>query len=91
MRAPNNYVFPMDTLVMTVSGWYQTFSAPNLRDIYLVVPKQSQRKGKVNQQSFAFTLELYISVEQVHPTHPVVCLFEHSHIYVIVRGSNQRH
>ena len=77
-------------MVMTVSDWYQSFSTSHLRDIYLVVPKPGQRKGKASQQSFAFTLELYISVEQVHPTHFVICLFEHLHIFTIVCCSNQR-
>lgn len=65
LRAPNNYVFPMDCLVMTVAQWYQVYSRPEYRDTYIVLPKQSQRKGKTNPKAYVFSVELYINVGQV--------------------------
>ncbi|PIL33491.1 hypothetical protein GSI_04114 [Ganoderma sinense ZZ0214-1] len=64
LRAPNNYVFPIDNLVMTVAQWYQLYSRPEYRDTYIVLPKQTQRKGKQNSKSYAFSVELYINVGQ---------------------------
>ncbi|KAI1788424.1 hypothetical protein LXA43DRAFT_1091785 [Ganoderma leucocontextum] len=64
LRAPNNYVFPTDNLVMTVAQWYQVYSRPEYRDTYIVLPKQTQRKGKGNSKSYAFSVELYINVGQ---------------------------
>nr|VWP01454.1 Lmo1883 protein [Ganoderma boninense] len=64
LRAPNNYVFPADNLVMTVAQWYQTYSRPEYRDTYIVLPKQTQRKGKSNSKAYAFSVELYINVGQ---------------------------
>ena len=67
LRAPNNYVFPIDNLVMTVAQWFQFYSRPEYRDTYIVLPKQTQRKGK-NSKTYAFSVELYINVGQVrHP------------------------
>nr|VWP02366.1 APH domain-containing protein [Ganoderma boninense] len=64
LRAPNNFVFPADKLVMTVAQWYQMYSRPEYRDTYIVLPKQSQRKGKTNSKVYAFSVELYINVGQ---------------------------
>ena len=58
-------MFPIDDLVMTVAKWYQFYSRPEYRDTYIAVPKQTQRKGKQNSKSFAFSVELYINVGQV--------------------------
>lgn len=90
LRSPNNYVFPNDDLVMTVAKWYQTYSAPEFREMYVQVPKHLQRKGKAGQNIYAFRVELYINVEQVHITSSSAALHEYSHMYVIVRSSNQR-
>nr|VWP02501.1 Reducing polyketide synthase FUB1 (EC (Fusaric acid biosynthesis protein 1) [Ganoderma boninense] len=64
LRAPNNYVFPKDDLVMTVAQWYQSYSRPEYRDTYIVLPKHPQRKGKQNSKLCSFSLELYIYVGQ---------------------------
>ena len=50
---------------MTVAQWYQVYSRPEYRDTYIVLPKQTQRKGKQNSKSYAFSVELYIHVGQV--------------------------
>ena len=68
LRAPNNYVFPSDSLIMTVAHWYQVYSRPEFRDTYIVLPKQCQRKGKTNSKTYAFSVELYINVGQVRST-----------------------
>lgn len=65
LRAPNNYVFPTDYLVMTLAKWYQFYNRPEYRDMYIVVPKQTQRKGKTNSNTCFFSVELYINIPQV--------------------------
>ena len=65
MRAPNNYVFPCDNLIMTVAQWYQLYNRPEYRDVYIILPKQTQRRGKTNSKIYAFSVELYINVGQV--------------------------
>ena len=51
---------------MTVAQWYQKYSAPEYRDSYIVVPKNTQRnKSKANAKPYAFSVELYINVGQV--------------------------
>ncbi|KAM5532479.1 hypothetical protein V8D89_013832 [Ganoderma adspersum] len=64
LHAPNNYVFPADNFVMTVAQWYQEYSCPEYRDTYIVLSKQTQRKGKQNSKSYAFSVELYIHIGQ---------------------------
>ena len=64
LRAPNNFVFPADNLVMTIAQWYQVYSRPEYRDTYIVLPKQT-RKVKSNSKIYAFSVELYINVGQV--------------------------
>nr|VWO98094.1 Lysyl endopeptidase (EC (Protease IV) (PvdS-regulated endoprotease) [Ganoderma boninense] len=64
LRAPNNFVFPADCLIMTVAQWYQVYNRPEYRDTYIVLPKQTQRKGKANTKTYAFSVELYIHVGQ---------------------------
>ena len=63
--------FPADSLVMTVAQWYQVYSRPEYRDTYIIVPKQTQRKGKSNLKANAFSVEIYINVGQVRH----ICLF----------------
>ena len=74
LRAPNNYVFPADSLVMTVAQWYQVYSHPEFRDTYIVLPKQCHRKGKTGSKTYAFSVELYINVGQVRHTFLVVLI-----------------
>ena len=50
---------------MTVAQWYQVYSRPEYRDTYIVLPKQTHRKGKSNSKVYAFSVELYINVGQV--------------------------
>lgn len=50
---------------MTVAQWYQVYSRPEYRDTYIVLPKQTQRKGKTGLKPYAFSVELYINVGQV--------------------------
>ena len=57
---------------MTVAQWYQVYSRPEYRDAYIVLPKQTQRKGKGSSKSYGFSVELYINVGQVRGTLPVV-------------------
>lgn len=51
---------------MTVAQWYQLYNRPEYRDMYIVLPRQTQRKGK--QNPYAFSVELYINVGQVRHT-----------------------
>ena len=71
LRAPNNYVLPIDDLVMTVAQWFQLYSRPEYRDTFIVLPKQTQRKGK-NSKTCAFSVELYINAVQVRRTFQLV-------------------
>ncbi len=68
LRAPNNYVFSPDSLVMTVAQWYEAHSTPDYRDTYIVLPKHVQRKGKAGSKPYGFTVELYINIGQVWST-----------------------
>ncbi|KAI1791947.1 hypothetical protein LXA43DRAFT_1135462 [Ganoderma leucocontextum] len=64
LRAPNNFVFPTDSLVMTIAQWYQFYSAPEYHSTYIVLPKHAQRKNKANSKPYGFSVELYINVAQ---------------------------
>lgn len=77
LRAPNNFVFPADCLVMTIAKWYQTYNTPEYRDAYIIVPKYVQRKGKGTQKPLAFSVELYINVGQVRLAHLTARSHEH--------------
>ncbi|KAI1794277.1 hypothetical protein LXA43DRAFT_1091810 [Ganoderma leucocontextum] len=65
LRAPNNFVFPTDNLVMTVAQWYQTYSTPEYRDTYIVLPKHAQRKNKANSKPYAFSVELILRADHL--------------------------
>ena len=80
MRAPNNYVFPADDLVVTVAQWYQKYSSSEYRDMYIVIPRSVQRKGKGNLKLPAFSVELYINVGQVCllVLHRYLKIYEHT-------------
>ena len=78
LRSPNNYVFSADHLVMSIAQWYQTYSTTQFRESYIVLPKHVQRKSKGNPRPYAFSVELYINVEQVWSRF-VMTLPEYSH------------
>ena len=67
LRAPNNFVFPTDNLVMTIGQWYQFYSAPEYSSAYIIVPKNTQHKNKAKSKPHAFSVELYINIGQVGP------------------------
>lgn len=55
----------MQNLVMTVAQWYQTYSTPEYRESYIVLPKHALRKNKANSKPYAFSVEIYINIGQV--------------------------
>ena len=65
LRAPDNFVFPTDKLVMTVAQWYQLYSSPEYCSAYIVLPKHAQAKNKAKSKPYAFSVELYINIGQV--------------------------
>ena len=75
---------------MTVAEWYQTYNNSEYRDTYIVLPKHVNRRGKTNQKHYAFGVELYINVGQVHFAHFTMALHKYSPTYLTVRSSNWR-
>ena len=67
LRAPNNFVFPADDLLLTITKWYQFYNASELRDMYIVLPKNTSRKARSGQKTITFSMELYINVDKVRP------------------------